>query len=389
MNLNSSKKIKIIILGSTGSIGTQALEIARMHSDKIEITGLTAHSNWDLLSKQIYEFDPEFAVLTDHSASGAFDSIAGCTRTRMYRAYDDMLRLIQDTDADIVLNSLVGFSGFLPTVTSLRSGKRVALANKESLVVGGALLSEYLDPMSGMIFPVDSEHSAIFQSLVGEPSNRIEKLIITASGGPFRTFSVQELGSVTVESALRHPNWSMGAKITIDSATMMNKGLEVIEAKWLFGLPLDRIEAVIHPQSIIHSMVTFVDGSTKAQLGPPSMKVPIQYAISYPDRWESDVARVDWSKLQYWTFEPVDLEKFPCFALALDAIETGGLAPVVLNAANEVAVQRFLNKEIPYIGISDLVRSCLEHIHASSAVTVESILETDAETRAFAQRMIR
>lgn len=389
MKLNSSKKTKLIILGSTGSIGTQALEIARLHPDKIEIVGLSAHSNWDLLSNQIYEFDPLFAVLTDNSVACDVESISGCTRTRIFRSYDDMLRLIEDTEADIVLNSLVGFSGFMPTITSLRAGKRVALANKESLVVGGSMLSEYLDPLSGMIFPVDSEHSAIYQSLVGEPANRIEKLIITASGGPFRTFSVQELGSVTVESALRHPNWSMGAKITIDSATMMNKGLEVIEAKWLFGLSLDRIEAVIHPQSIIHSMVTFVDGSTKAQLGPPSMKVPIQYAISYPDRWESDVPRVDWSKVQHWTFEPVDHEKFPCFALALESIESGGLAPVVLNAANEVAVQRFLNKEIPYIGISDLVRSCLEHVNISSSVTVESILETDAETRAYAQRMIR
>lgn len=382
-----AEKVRVILLGSTGSIGTQALDIARKHSNKIQIVGLSAHSNWKLLRDQVYEFDPEFAVLTDPSVRSDFDSVAACTHTRFYYNIDDMLKLIRDTQADVVLNSLVGFSGFLPTLTSLESGKRVALANKESLVVGGELLRDYLQPMSPRIFPVDSEHSAIFQSLVGEPINRVEKLVITASGGPFRTYSVTDLYGVTVESALKHPNWSMGSKITIDSATMMNKGLEVIEAKWLFDLPLDKIEAVIHPQSIIHSMATFVDGSTKAQLGVPDMKVPIQYALSYPDRWTSDVPRINWDMSQQWTFEPVDLEKFPCFNLAKMALASGGVAPVVLNASNEIAVERFLNKEIPYIGISKVVSESLDFISSESHISRELILDIDQKTRDFAKKV--
>lgn len=382
-----TNKIRVILLGSTGSIGTQALDIARKHSNKIQIVGLSAHSNWKLLRDQVYEFDPEFAVLTDPAAKADFESVAACAHTKFYYSTDDLLKLIRDTETDIVLNSLVGFSGFLPTVVSLDSGKRVALANKESLVVGGELLKEYLSPMSPRIFPVDSEHSAIFQSLVGEPVNRVEKLIITASGGAFRSHSVSDLQNVTVESALKHPNWSMGSKITIDSATMMNKGLEVIEAKWLFDLPLDKILAVIHPQSIIHSMATFVDGSTKAQLGVPDMRVPIQYALSYPDRWVSDVPRVNWDLAQQWTFEPVDTQKFPCFSLARQALEAGGVAPVVLNAANEIAVERFLNKEIPYIGISRVVSESLEQIISEQQLSRDLILDTDQITRDFARKV--
>lgn len=382
-----AEKVRVILLGSTGSIGTQTLDIARKHANKIQIVGLSAHSNWKLLRDQVYEFDPEFAVLTDPTVKSDFESVASCTHTKFYYDIDDMLKLVRDTEADIVLNSLVGFSGFLPTLTALESGKRVALANKESLVVGGELLKEYLQPMSPRIFPVDSEHSAIFQSLVGEPVNRVEKLVITASGGPFRTFSVADLDGVTVESALKHPNWSMGSKITIDSATMMNKGLEVIEAKWLFDLSLDRIEAVIHPQSIIHSMATFVDGSTKAQLGVPDMRVPIQYALSYPDRWVSDVPRINWNLSQQWTFEPVDIAKFPCFNLARKAIESGGIAPVVLNASNEIAVERFLNKEIPYIGISKVVSESLEFISSDNQISRELILDIDQKTRDFAKKV--
>ncbi len=379
-------KTKLILLGSTGSIGTQALEIARAHPDRIEIVGLSAHSNWELLASQIYEFNPDFAVLTNDLVDHKLERLKGCTRTKIYFTQTDMLSLIEDTEADIVLNSLVGFSGFLPTLHALKSGKRVALANKESLVVGGELLQDYLKPMSPKIFPVDSEHSAIFQSLVGEPVNRIEKLVITASGGPFRTYAIQDMSGITIESALAHPNWSMGAKITIDSSTMMNKGLEVIEAKWLFDLNLNQIEAVIHPQSIIHSMVTFKDGSTKAQLGIPDMKVPIQYALSYPDRWESDVPRIDWSKMHSWNFEPLDHQKFPCFSLALKSLEEGGFAPVVLNAANEIAVARFLNKEIPYIGISNVVEQSLNMVNYNGLVSVSSILEVDRLTREFAQK---
>lgn len=384
---HAAEKVRVILLGSTGSIGTQALDIARKHANKIKIVGLSAHSNWKLLRDQVYEFDPEFAILTDKAVKSDFESVAACTHTKFYYDIDDMLKLIRDTEADIVLNSLVGFSGFLPTLTALESGKRVALANKESLVVGGELLREYLQPMSPRIFPVDSEHSAIFQSLVGEPVNRVEKLVITASGGPFRTYSVADMNGVTIESALKHPNWSMGSKITIDSATMMNKGLEVIEAKWLFDLPLNRIEAVIHPQSIIHSMATFIDGSTKAQLGVPDMRVPIQYALSYPDRWVSDVPRINWDLSQQWTFEPVDLDKFPCFNLARMAIESGGIAPVVLNASNEIAVERFLNKEIPYIGISKVVSESLDFISSDNQISRELILDIDQKTRDFAKKV--
>lgn len=384
---HDAEKVRVILLGSTGSIGTQALDIARKNANKIQIVGLSAHSNWKLLRDQVYEFDPEFAVLTDPRGKSDFESVAACTHTKFYYDIDDMLKLIRDTEADIVLNSLVGFSGFLPTLSALESGKRVALANKESLVVGGELLREYLQPMSPRIFPVDSEHSAIFQSLVGEPVNRVEKLVITASGGPFRTYSVADMNGVTVESALKHPNWSMGSKITIDSATMMNKGLEVIEAKWLFDLPLDRIEAVIHPQSIIHSMATFVDGSTKAQLGVPDMRVPIQYALSFPDRWVSDVPRINWDLSQQWTFEPVNLDKFPCFKLAQNAIESGGIAPVVLNASNEIAVKRFLNKEIPYIGISKVVSESLDFISSDIHISRELILDIDQKTRHFAKKV--
>lgn len=379
---------KLIILGSTGSIGTQTIEIARQYKDRIELAGLSAKSNWKLLAAQVNEFHPEFAYLSDVTHKKDFEDAVVVPSTKLLFSESDLLHHIMESEADLVMNSLVGFSGFMPTVAALESGKRVALANKESLVVGGELLKGFLNSETPSIFPVDSEHSAIYQCLLGESGKAIEKLIITASGGPFRSWKTEDLHKVTVESALKHPNWDMGAKITIDSATMMNKGLEVIEARWLFDLEIDQIEAVIHPQSIIHSMVTFVDGSTKAQLGLPDMKVPIQYAISYPHRWPSDTPRVDWTQAQQWTFEPVDVDKFRCYALALNAMTQGGHSPTVLNAANEIAVQRFLNKEIPYIAISQIVERCLEQIDPGHELTVHSIKETDHQTRAFAKKMI-
>jgi 1-deoxy-D-xylulose-5-phosphate reductoisomerase len=381
------KSLKIIVLGSTGSIGTQMLDIARKNRERISIVGLSANSNWELLADQIKEFQPEFAALTNGKNRDDFIALTGVGSTLFGYSMDEIVHFIAESDADIVLNSLVGYAGFLPTLTALQSGKKVALANKESLVVGGELLKPYLGMDNAKIIPVDSEHSAIFQCLVGEPRESIEKLIITASGGPFRKYSISDLKNVTVETALKHPNWSMGAKITIDSSTMMNKGLEVIEAYWLFGLSMDKISAVIHPQSIIHSMVTFVDGSTKAQLGIPDMRVPIQYAITYPNRWEFETPRIDWSKSHEWGFEPIDHQKFPCFALALESIQTGGFAPTVLNASNEVAVSRFLNREIPYIGISEIVRKSLHEIVCNDEFTTSTIHEIDKETRRFATKL--
>jgi 1-deoxy-D-xylulose-5-phosphate reductoisomerase len=379
--------LKIIVLGSTGSIGTQMLDIARSNKERIAIVGLTANSNWELLADQVSEFNPEFAALTHAKNRTNLISKIGVSNTNYSFSIEEIVDYIEGSDADIVVNSLVGYAGFTPTLAALQSGKKVALANKESLVVGGELLKPYLGLSDAKIIPVDSEHSAIFQCLVGEPLESVEKLIITASGGPFRNHTIAELKNVTVETALKHPNWSMGAKITIDSSTMMNKGLEVIEAYWLFGLPMDKISAVIHPQSIIHSMVTFVDGSTKAQLGIPDMRVPIQYAITYPNRWAFDAPRLDWTKSHEWTFEPIDHNKFPCYALALESIEMGGFAPAVLNASNEVAVSRFLNREIPYIGISEIVRKCLLKMVCNDEVTASTIHEIDNETRRFATKL--
>jgi 1-deoxy-D-xylulose-5-phosphate reductoisomerase len=377
----------IILLGSTGSIGTQTLQVVSEHADKMRVSVLTANNNWQLLARQVKEFCPDVAVLGNLQYRDEFKKVVGSTRTELLFGSELIQDVVLESDSSLVVNALVGFSGFLPTVSALKSGKRVALANKESLVVGGELLQEFLGLDKPKIFPIDSEHSAILQCIVGEQLHEIESIIITASGGPFRDFKPYQLSDVTVEDALKHPNWDMGAKITIDSATMMNKGLEVIEACWLFDLPLESISAVIHPQSIIHSMVTFKDGSTKAQLGKPDMKVPIQYALSFPERWASDSERIDWSIAHQWTFRPIDPLLYPCFHLALDAKRAGGIAPAVLNAANEVAVQRFLQKEIPYIGISKIVEKSLENITSTPNLTLKSIVNADAETREFANTM--
>lgn len=378
---------KILILGSTGSIGTQSLEVIDKHPDKLSVFGLSAHSNWELLADQVNTYRPKFAVLTNATNLSEFKSALKHHDTEILVGSEHLEQLVKSPEIDTVLNSLVGFAGFIPTYNALRAGKRVALANKESLVVGGELLKNFLGFEQPQLFPIDSEHSAILQCLVGEPAESIEKLIITASGGPFRNHTIEELAKVTVASALAHPNWSMGAKITIDSSTLMNKGLEVMEAYWLFALPLSKIEAVIHPQSIIHSMVTFVDGSTKAQLGVPDMKVPIQYALTFPDRWAFDAPRINWKEAQNWTFQPIDHAKFPCFGLAMDALEAGGYAPAVLNASNEIAVERFLNREIPYIAISEIVRKSLEKIENGAPLSAASIVETDLETRKFAKTL--
>lgn len=379
------KKQQLVILGSTGSIGTQALEIVRQHPDSFSVLALSANSNSELLAEQVNEFKPKHAVICNHECYADLKS-AVQIQTELSSGAEQLLSVCELEEADIVLNSLVGFAGFHPTHTALKAGKRVALANKESLVVGGKLINAILAESGGELIPVDSEHSAMLQSLVGENTSAIEKIVITASGGPFRDLTAEQMRTVTVEQALKHPNWEMGAKITIDSSTMMNKGLEIIEAHWLFNLPVSKIEPVIHPQSIIHSMVTFVDGSSKAQLGPPDMKVPIIYALTYPERLYLETPRMDWSQAHTLTFEPVDYHKFPCVKLAMDSTEMNDLAPAVLNAANEVAVERFLNKEISYIDIPKIVEKSLEQIVNTSEISVQTLQETDLETREFASR---
>lgn len=379
-------KQRLAILGSTGSIGTQALEIIRQHPDKFEVVALTANTNVDLLANQINEFNPKYGLICqDEHYKSLKDNVT--TNTELLSGSSQLTNLVSLTEIDTVLNSLVGFAGFGSTVEAIKADKKIALANKESLVVGGELIMSALHNSKAKLVPVDSEHSAMLQCIVGEPKESIEKIIITASGGPFRLFTKDQMRKVTKEQALNHPNWDMGAKITIDSSTMMNKGLEIIEAHWLFDLPVDLIEPVIHPQSIIHSMVTFTDGSSKAQLGPPDMKVPIIYALSYPNRTPLDTPRMDWSVAQELTFEPVDYERFPCVKLAMKSIEIGGVAPAVLNAANEVAVCRFLNEEIGYIDIPKIVEKSLDKLSFAGEISVEILKEIDLETRAFASTL--
>lgn len=377
---------RLAILGSTGSIGTQVLEIVRQHPDKFEITVLTANTNVGLLADQINEFSPKYGLICkDILLKNLKEKVN--TDTKLISGVEHLKELVTLDEVDTVLNSLVGFAGFSPTYEAVKANKKVALANKESLVVGGELITDALKSSKAELIPVDSEHSAMLQCMVGEATEKIEKIIITASGGPFREFSRKQMESVTVEQALKHPNWDMGAKITIDSSTMMNKGLEIIEAYWLFGIPVDKIEPVIHPQSIIHSIVTYVDGSSKAQLGPPDMKVPIIYALTYPDRIHLETPRIDWSVTQELSFSPVDYERFPCVKLAMDAIKIGNTSPAVLNAANEVAVQRFLNKEISYISIPKIIEKSLDKFSQGDKITLNTLQQIDTETRAFASRI--
>ena len=377
------KEQNLVILGSTGSIGEQALDIVDEHSDRFNVLALSCNTNWRKLAEQVNRFQPQYALLCDSENFDDF-SAALTVDTEILVGSDALGELATLEKADVILNSLVGFSGFEPTCKALKAGKKVALANKESLVVGGAIINRLLKEYSGRLVPVDSEHSAMLQCLVGESNESINKLIITASGGPFREWTLEQMKDITVKDALNHPNWSMGSKITIDSATMMNKGLEIIEAYWLFDLPLSKIEAVVHPQSIVHSVIEFVDGSSKAQLGPPTMKVPILYALTYPDRISMNAPTLDWREAFDLNFEPVDYEKFPCIKLAIDAIEEGGFKPAVLNAANEVAVERFLNEEIPYIGISNIIETCLERSHSQEELTIQTLKEIDREARELA-----
>ena len=373
---------RIAILGSTGSIGVNALNVIREFKDLFSVFALTVNSKIDLLEKQILEFNPKVVVVKDKVKAEELRKRIG-NKCEVLSGDEGLIKIASANDYEILLTALVGFAGLAPTVEGIKKRKRIALANKETLVVAGELIVELCKKYNTEIIPVDSEHSAIFQVLVGENQKEINKLILTASGGPFREFAKNELMNVTVEQALKHPNWSMGSKITIDSATMMNKGLEVIEAHWLFHLPKEKIEVIVHPQSIIHSMVEFIDGSIKAQLSLPDMKLPIQYSFTYPQRLKCSYEETNFAKLQNLSFYEPDLVKFECLKLAYDVMESGGTAPCILNAANEIAVERFLRKEIKFLEIADTIKLALDKIENHKSSNMETIFECDRQTREF------
>ncbi len=374
------KKENIIILGSTGSIGISSLEVIENNLDKFNVAYLSTNTNIDLILEQASKFHPKGIIITDDDAYIELKS-----RSLPYKVYskDDLLKIIISEDVDIVIAAMVGFAGLRSIIQATRSGKKIALANKETLVVAGHIITKLAEQFSAKIIPIDSEHSAILQCLIGEPKESIKKIILTASGGPFLNRKVEEFDSITIEEALQHPNWKMGNKITIDSATMMNKGLEVIEAHWLFNLKRNQIDVIIHPQSIIHSMVEFFDGSIKAQLGVPDMKLPIQYSLSYPERFPVTYSTMDFLKYSSLTFLEPDLNKFKCLDIAYKALEIGGNYPVIMNAANEMAVQKFLNKEIKFSQIPELIESALEQFGSTREPELEEIFEWDAKVREF------
>ena len=379
---------KIAILGSTGSIGTQALDVIDKHPDQFEIEVLTAQNNAELLIEQSVKHRPNCVVIANEDRyQEVFDALDSLD-IKVYSGEKSLTSIVEMESIDIVLTALVGYSGLLPTLKAIETGKTIALANKETLVVAGELITKLAREKGVNILPVDSEHSAIFQCIVGEFHNPIEKIILTASGGPFRGRTKEQLLDVTKAQALKHPNWEMGAKITIDSATMMNKGLEVIEAKWLFGASLDQIEVIVHPQSIIHSMVQFEDGSVKAQLGLPDMRLPIQFAFGYPERLKADYPRFDFSEYPQLTFEKPDLETFRNLGLAFEVASNGGNQPCILNAANEIAVQGFLEEKIGFLEISDVIENCLKRVSYIRTPVLEDFVESDKETRALALELI-
>ena len=380
---------QIAILGSTGSIGRQALEVIAAHPDQYEVYALTANNSVDLLIEQALQFKPEAVVIANEAHHPKLRDALDGQPIKVYAGAKAIEQIVTAEPIDIVLASMVGFAGLCPTIQAIKAGKTIALANKETMVVAGELITSLACQYRTPILPVDSEHSAIFQCLSGEIDNPVEKIILTASGGPFRTYSAEQLASVTKAQALKHPNWDMGAKITIDSASMMNKGFEVIEAKWLFGVPYDRIQVVVHPQSIVHSMVQYADGAVKAQLGAPDMRLPIQYAFSYPARLASEFPRVDFPTLGTLTFEQPDMKRFRNLALAYMALEKGGNMPCILNAANEVCVQAFLHDRIGFLEMSNVIERTMENVAFRSRSTLEEYIETDAEARRVAASLIK
>ena len=380
------EKKRIAILGSTGSIGTQALQVIDEHSDLYEAYVITANNSVVKLIEQARKYVPEAVVIANEQHYAEVRDALADLPIKVYAGEDALCEVVQDDNVDIVLASMVGFAGLRPTISAIKAGKMIALANKETLVVAGELINSLASEYKVPIIPVDSEHSAIFQCL--EPGNRIEKILLTASGGPFRKYSKEELKTVTKAQALAHPTWNMGDKITIDSATLMNKGFEVIEAKWLFGLKPEQIEVVVHPQSVIHSMVQFEDGAVKAQLGVPDMRLPIQYAFSYPQRLKASFDRLDFFQMRELTFEKPDTDRFPCLRLAFESLRRGGNMPCIVNAANEIVNRAFIEDRIPYEKISEVIESAMQHIAFSSDSSLDTYLQTDKETREYAKSLI-
>ncbi len=388
MNNNEIKRRQICILGSTGSIGTQALDVIERHSDRYEVYCLTANSRVSLLAEQARKFRPACVVIADESKYDELKSLlSDLEDIKIYAGKDALDQVVEAEPVDMVLTAMVGFAGLSPTIHAIKAHKKICLANKETLVVAGELICELAQQYHSPILPVDSEHSAIFQSIVGEDCNEIEKILLTASGGPFRKFSKEQMQTVTAADALRHPTWDMGAKITIDSASMMNKGFEVIEAKWLFGVDADKIQVLVHPQSIVHSAVQFRDGGVKAQLGIPDMRLPIQYAFSFPERFSLDAPRLDLFSQPLEFFEP-DFERFPCLALAYDSLRRGGNAACVMNAANEVVNQAFREDRCGFLQMGEVIAETMNRAAFIQKPTLDDYFASDAEARRIASSLI-
>ena len=383
------KKQQICILGSTGSIGVQALEVIRQHSDLYEVYCLTANNSVDKLAEQAREFNPAAVVIAN---TAHYDKLVSLLADRpdikVYAGTEALNEIVEAQPIDAVLASMVGFSGLVPTIRAIKARKKICLANKETLVVAGELILKLVEQYHVDLLPVDSEHSAIFQCLVGEDINRVDKLLLTCSGGPFRQYTYEQLQQVTAKDALKHPTWRMGAKITIDSASLMNKGFEVMEARWFFGIPAERIEVLIHPQSVVHSGVQFIDGAVKAQLGVPDMRLPIQYAFSYPQRLNLDGDRLDLFKTQHLDFIEPDVNKFRCLGLAYEAIRQGGNMPCILNAANEVVNLAFREGRCTFTGMADVIEKTMQQASFDSNITLDTYLQTDTEARRIAQSLL-
>lgn len=380
---------QIAILGSTGSIGTQTLDVVRQHPEAFSVYALSAHRSIDLLIKQALEFNPAVVCIADETYYRPLCDALSDLPIRVLAGEKALAEMVTMPAIDVVVAAMVGYAGLRPTIEAIKAKKTIALANKETLVVAGEIIDRLAKRYKVDILPVDSEHSAIFQSLVGEDMTSVEKLLLTASGGPFRNFTLEQMRYVTAAEALRHPNWEMGAKITIDSASMMNKGFEVIEARWLFDIPVDKIQVLVHPQSVVHSAVQFVDGSVKAQLGTPDMRMPIQYALTYPERWMSDVARLDLFATQSLTFEEPDLKRFPNLALAYEAMNKGGNMPCVLNAANEVVNLAFREGKCGFMQMSDVIAKTMEKTMFITEPTYEDYVQTDKEARKIALELLK
>ena len=382
-------KKQICILGSTGSIGTQALDVISQHPDLYEAYALTANDSWEKLAEQARQYNPAAVVIANEAHYEDLKARLADTDVKVYAGHKALCEIVEAEPIDMVLAALVGFAGFEPTIRAIKARKKICLANKETLVVAGELILNLVQQYHVDLLPVDSEHSAIFQCLVGEEMNEVDKILLTCSGGPFRNFTHEQLKTVTAADALRHPTWKMGAKITIDSASLMNKGFEVMEAKWLFGVPAERIEVLVHPQSVVHSGVQYKDGAVKAQLGVPDMRLPIQYAFSFPKRLNLQGDRLDLFKVQKLEFFKPDVEKFPCLRLAYEAIHEGGNMPCILNAANEVANAAFRRGECSFLGMADIIAQTMKQATFDKTPDLDTYFKTDAEARKIATSLLK